>query len=1155
MNELFSGWWFALLRLAANWRLMLVAALGVVVAATLLAVGPIYALSMSDLGLRHRLERGLAEPRDQVAYLEYGGLRIGDAVDVSRIDVMRQITRARAGWLGVGEEVVEEQHSSRLDLAFPAFADRVPEEPLTVTEFAADPPRQHWGAFIYALSNLDRTVEVTEGRLPDSSATVTEVVLPDGFRLHAQVGDIVSFTGPRYTDCQRLPLSDDPTVAVDEVICQPTTTVSTSGTATIVGFVAPREVDDPRWYMFAGSWETPDTPFFPRLTGFVSDNDRAQAFAGRGSMPLITTPEQLVGAFGAVLPELPTTYRAGIVPDVAAIALRDVPRAIDDMALWGNDASDSTGLTVPVFSRYRTELLRFRNTQTFSQVPLLIILLQVVGIVIYYVSVVMGLLLDRQAEEVGVYRSRGASTSQILGFTLIEGLVIAIPAALAGPWLASWVVRLLGLTPTFRAVTGGELLPVFVPPDAALLAAAGAALALLAMIAPAFIAARRGIVDVKREQSRPARRSLLQRYYLDFAAVALAALLLVQLRQRGSVFDPNSVGGWSADPMLMLSPLVFTVAVAAMVLRFYPPLLRVAVRVLLLFRGTAVAIGLRRAGRSPSAYARLLLLLVMAVAVGTFAASYGPTVDRSHEERIRYLTGAEVRAGITDTRTLNLQQRVQQLRDLPEVQDAALVLRGELQAPNGRTIPLLAIDPVRAETMLWFRDDFAEETLGSITRRLRSAVPPGGGLPMPDGTLTVELSVFSDGEPGREFLQAVLRDGNGHGHLISFVTPDRAGWVATEAKVLSTLPRPLTFVALRVLDRLGQNLRSEGALYFDDIVAIDDLGRRTTLEDYEGPFQWTQYAPRGSDEPLSLSTERAQSGAHAAKWEWKPTITPREHTLALLDPAVPLAAVMNAPALGAFLTSGTGKPEALVADLRVPLDVRAVIDLFPTMSPDAGFVIVSFEQFKSLSATVNNANGEFPSEIWINFRPGLSLEAQTRFLDGLVAPGALPIRINAPVLHRQAEIEAVTSDPTLQASGSGILAVAFVAVLGLSTLGFVVTLALGARARSIEFAVLRAVGSSRRQILRAMLLEWGIVLAIGGVIGVLLGRRVAAVMLSFLEVTEQGSVVIPPFVLQTDWRTLGIGVGALTLFVLIALGVTWVTAMRRASAATLRITQ
>jgi hypothetical protein len=726
---------------------------------------------------------------------------------------------------------------------------------------------------------------------------------------------------------------------------------------------------------------------------------------------------------------------------------------------------------------------------------------------------------------------------------LIEGLVIAVPAALVGPWLASWVVRLLGLTPTFHAVTGGALLPVFVPPDAALLAAGGALLALLAMLAPAFFAARRGIVDVKREQSRPARRSMLQRYYLDFAAVGLAAVLLVQLRQRGSVFDPNSVGGWSADPLLMASPLVFTLAVAAMVLRFYPPLLRLGVRVLLLFRGTAVAIGLRRAGRSPGAYARLLLLLVMAVAVGTFAASYGPTVDRSLEERIRYSTGADVRAGLTDTRTLDIERRVQ-----------ALVMRGELQAPNGRAVPLLAIDPERAASMLWFRDDFAGESLASITRRLRSAVPAGGGLPLPDDARAVELNVFTDGDPGREFLQAVVRDANGHGHLISFETPDRLGWVTTQAPVLTTVQRPLTLVALRVLDRLGQNLRSEGSLYFDDIVAIHEGGGRTLLEDFEGPFQWTQYAPRGSDEPLSLSTERARSGTHAAKWEWRPTITPRDHTLALLDPAVPLAVVMNGPALAQFSPSENGRREALVADMLVPIDVRAVIDLFPTLPPAGGFAIVSFDQFKSLSTTVDNENGEFPTELWLNFEPWVPLDAQREFLDGLLEAGAEPLRVTT-TLHRQASVEFVASDPTLQASGSGILAVAFIAVLGLSTLGFVVTLVLGARARSIEFAVLRAVGSSRRQILRAMLLEWGVVLAIGGVIGILLGRRVATVMLSFLEVTEQGNVVIPPFIVLTDWRTLGIGVGALTLFVAITLAVTWVAAMRRASAATLRITQ
>ena len=142
-----------------------------------------------------------------------------------------------------------------------------------------------------------------------------------------------------------------------------------------------------------------------------------------------------------------------------------------------------------------------------------------------------------------------------------------------------------------------------------------------------------------------------------------------------------------------------------------------------------------------------------------------------------------------------------------------------------------------------------------------------------------------------------------------------------------------------------------------------------------------------------------------------------------------------------------------------------------------------------------------------------------------------------------------------QASGSGILSVAFVAVLSLSALGFVVTLVLSARRRTVEFAVLRTVGTSSWQILRSMLLEWGTVLLIGTTIGVLLGRQVASIMLSVLEVTEEGVSVLPPFTLETDWTALGVGIGALIGLVAVALGVAWATTMRRANASELRITQ
>jgi hypothetical protein len=88
-----------------------------------------------------------------------------------------------------------------------------------------------------------------------------------------------------------------------------------------------------------------------------------------------------------------------------------------------------------------------------------------------------------------------------------------------------------------------------------------------------------------------------------------------------------------------------------------------------------------------------------------------------------------------------------------------------------------------------------------------------------------------------------------------------------------------------------------------------------------------------------------------------------------------------------------------------------------------------------------------------------------------------------------------------------------------------------------------------------MLLEWGTVLLIGAVVGVLLGRQIARIMLSFLEVTDQGEAVLPPFILLTDWVMLGIGIGVLVGLVTIALGLAWAATMQRADASQLRITQ
>ena len=72
----------------------------------------------------------------------------------------------------------------------------------------------------------------------------------------------------------------------------------------------------------------------------------------------------------------------------------------------------------------------FQARASFNQVPLLLLLLQVVGIAFYYVLLVASLLAERRAEETAVLRSRGAGVTQIVLLAAAEASCLAVVSAL-----------------------------------------------------------------------------------------------------------------------------------------------------------------------------------------------------------------------------------------------------------------------------------------------------------------------------------------------------------------------------------------------------------------------------------------------------------------------------------------------------------------------------------------------------------------------------------------------------------------------------------------------------------------------------------------------------------------------------------------------------
>jgi putative ABC transport system permease protein len=182
-----------------------------------------------------------------------------------------------------------------------------------------------------------------------------------------------------------------------------------------------------------------------------------------------------------------------------------------------------------------------------------------------------------------------------------------------------------------------------------------------------------------------------------------------------------------------------------------------------------------------------------------------------------------------------------------------------------------------------------------------------------------------------------------------------------------------------------------------------------------------------------------------------------------------------------------------------------------------GFLIVNQDHLYHYAGLTNQSNSSRPNEVWLdvtNEPPARAEALQTLRSKYGIAP------VNTIDIERV--LEEVRSDPIIRAGGSGVLLIAILAAFSILALGFGLTLFLGGQTRTVEISVMRAVGLSPRQIFAMISLEYLFVAAIGLIIGTVAGLRISETMLSFLNVTESGDPVIPPFSLATRWDTVGV---------------------------------
>ena len=373
-----------------------------------------------------------------------------------------------------------------------------------------------------------------------------------------------------------------------------------------------------------------------------------------------------------------------------------------------------------------------------------------------------------------------------------------------------------------------------------------------------LVAARQGIVEFRQAGARPARAPLLHRYYLDFLLLALIAIIWWQIQSRDSfLLRPVGRGELEIDFTLLLGPVLGLLALGLIVLRFFPMAVGLLARLMEPLGPVWLVQGLRRVGRDPVAPGSLVVLLMLATALGVIGSAFGSTLQRSQEDRAKYVVGADLRiqhnGGRLPISSLVLEETL--TSDVPGLELVEVSrLTGNLltQGFSSERFDVLAVDSERFDNVAWFRDDFAGgKTLASLMRTIApersiTSEPQPAELQVPSSALSASsrgidlphdatsLAVWANpGQPGaRLAIGARLRDANGYTFDAIIGEPGEPGWqrisgdIAPRSSSGNREPPPVegpfTLINLQVFSRFG--LSDPGVVFLDELTAVTPGG-------------------------------------------------------------------------------------------------------------------------------------------------------------------------------------------------------------------------------------------------------------------------------------------------------------------------------------------
>src|SRR5690349_13111167 len=580
------AWW----RLRQTWRLLLVSGLGIVAAVMLVCAVPLFSQVAMSAGLRSALT---AFP--QASQIIIQGNAAGASPDL--------IAQAQP----TIDAFVKREMGPYLAATPPDVSVVIP-APLNAAP--ASGGETHPLALLgIDLSAKGNSLHLMEGRLPNPTASQFEILIDKGSADSAglHVGDTLnlnlSFGGPNGPS-QASPIQ-----------------------AHVVGIAAQLDTGG---NVFVAKQFNGFSPQFGGTVIFFGPNEGPIIAAAANETILSAAAPLFNGQNG---PPLLVNWTYPLDLDrISAANFGDLRDRVSNLQAHGFDALHDVPGLQQAFPEPSVEaaLGQYLGRVIVVQIPVVLLLIQVMGLVLLFVSLMVNLLIERQVEAISVLRSRGASRGVVLRSLTAQSIGVGVLALIAGPLLAVLLVRLIAeraLPPASQAAVGivsGNPIPVAL--DQKWFALSAAVVAVFAMIVSTRRAANLNVLALRRESARVTRKPFWVRLNLDIVFGGIAILGYVAYTY--AVNNVDSRFRPFLAPLSLFAMLFLLVAIALIFLRFFPLLLRLGARLAARGRSAPAMLAVGQMARSPRQAGRMTLLLALSTAFALFSLVFTASVGQ-----------------------------------------------------------------------------------------------------------------------------------------------------------------------------------------------------------------------------------------------------------------------------------------------------------------------------------------------------------------------------------------------------------------------------------------------------------------------------------------------------------------------------------------------